>query len=244
MIAVGQFLAGCARENVFAREKLSKTQKSYCKCVSPEANNQAEGYPMQTCWDWFLAKTRDFGAPFGLPSLPRLGPASQGCAKVGRMAVHVGAIALSLLLLSSCASPDPQARLADTKECIECDLQGKALANADLKSAKLNRANLSGADLNGANLSEALLDTANLSGANLSNADLNRAALPSANLSGANLSGASLKNAFLRNADFTNANLSNADFSGSDLSGAKLDGATQDGAVFQGAILPDGTVQP
>ncbi|NJL83558.1 MAG: pentapeptide repeat-containing protein [Chloroflexaceae bacterium] len=57
------------------------------------------------------------------------------------------------------AIADPLEQLQQTKECVECDLQGADLNGVDLQGANLNRANLSGANLSGANLAGALLDS-------------------------------------------------------------------------------------
>ena len=59
-----------------------------------------------------------------------------------------------------------------SKECIQCNLQGRKLVNRDLRGYNLSGSNLRGADLRCADLSYAHLFGADLTGANLSGAQL------------------------------------------------------------------------
>jgi uncharacterized protein YjbI with pentapeptide repeats len=84
-------------------------------------------------------------------------------------------------------------KLKKTNVCVECDLSGADLGEANLTGADLTEANLTNADLTGANLGWANLTDANLG---------------EANLTGANLTNANLTNAILDDvigADFTGA---------------------------------------
>ncbi|NJR64679.1 MAG: pentapeptide repeat-containing protein [Leptolyngbyaceae cyanobacterium CRU_2_3] len=62
--------------------------------------------------------------------------------------------------------------LLETKQCLDCNLQGANLARLDLKQTNLEGANLKGANLRGASLGNANLERANLQNANLEGADL------------------------------------------------------------------------
>jgi len=87
--------------------------------------------------------------------------------------------------------------LLQTKRCIECDLTGVNLANADL-----SRAALTGSNLENANLSNAVLILADLARTNLKKANL-----ANAQLSGADLFKADLQDAVLTDAKFDGAYL-------------------------------------
>ncbi len=83
-------------------------------------------------------------------------------------------------------------KLQQTGICVQCDLRGALLGNANLPGANLAGANLENADLRSANLQGANLELANLSGANLEGANLQGAKLNGTLLNGANLCRATL----------------------------------------------------
>ncbi len=108
----------------------------------------------------------------------------------------------------------------------QCNLEGRALARADLRNATLDSSRMAGARMAGARLAGASLEYAGLSGADLRQADLRQARLKGASLRGANLMG---------------ANVSGADFSYADLTGAELGGVRWGSSVrLDHALWADG----
>jgi uncharacterized protein YjbI with pentapeptide repeats len=105
----------------------------------------------------------------------------------------VTALVVVTLSTSSALAFDPTdlKKLMETKECVECDLEG----------ADLVRANLKGANLEGVNLKKAILIKVDLRSANLAGSDLEGANLWTAYLWKGNLEGVNLKGANLLNAD-------------------------------------------
>ena len=87
--------------------------------------------------------------------------------------------------------------LLDTKQCIQCGLQGVDLTGANLRQAVLLGSNLANANLSGTDLIGA-----NLRGANLSGTDLTNAVLRYADLFGADMSGAILNGTMVQDANF------------------------------------------
>jgi len=101
-----------------------------------------------------------------------------------------------------------------------CQMEGKTLIGAMLKSATMRNVNLTGANLSSIKLAQADLSYANLSIVSLVNADLKKAILKGVNLRGADLSNAVFKGADLSYADLRGAKIKGADFSGVILSKA------------------------
>lgn len=86
--------------------------------------------------------------------------------------------------------------------CLECDLSGANLENANLKDMILGFVNFQGANLRGANLRGASLDGAIFVGANMNGADLRKVQAADALFMGANLTNARLDGAWLNGAQF------------------------------------------
>lgn len=134
------------------------------------------------------------------------------------------------------------ATLMQTKQCVNCNLEGADLRYLDLSGVNLQGANLNNANffrsrLDDANLARATLVRANFGEANLRGTVLNLADLSHSNLLRANFSEASLygtvfyesyiaetrfTQALMANADLRRAWIVSADFTGADLCGAAM----------------------
>jgi uncharacterized protein YjbI with pentapeptide repeats len=171
----------------------------------------------------------------------------------------------ALLLLTACGGNDlSQFEQSDFSECVECDLSGAILYDADLHRAYLGGADptlalipqfpdpdgativfwagLTGANLHGSDLTGADMRFAQLTDADLTRADLTDSLLTDANLTDAILTDAiltdsNLRFAILNGADLTGASLAGADLYGADLYGADLSGADLRAAHLGGASL-------
>ena len=125
-------------------------------------------------------------------------------------------------------------QLLATRECVDCNLEGIQLREANLAGAVLSLANLQTANLQGAKLQGADLKLTDLARSHLQGINLQGAYLEKANLSHAKLNGANLQGA-----NFSFANFHEADLQGVNLYGAILRQAQLEGANLRGAILQD-----
>lgn len=115
-----------------------------------------------------------------------------------------------------------------TREVVDCSEQarpavtwrGCEMPGRNLPAAKLKSANIDGANLREAQLSNGDLEAAHLRYANLSQATLTQATLRTADLTGATLRGADLSHADLRGANLSFADLTDANLEQAEMSGA------------------------
>jgi len=108
---------------------------------------------------------------------------------------------VATLAATSASAFDPVhlKKLWDTNSCIECDLSGAYLFNADLAGAILTEAELQEAELVGAILAGAKLVNVNLTNAVLGGADLTGADLTGTNFRKADMNFVNMKGAILCN---------------------------------------------
>ena len=128
---------------------------------------------------------------------------------------------------------NPAQQLLVTRECLDCNLEGIQLREANLAGAVLSLANLKMANLQGAKLQGADLKLANLARSQLQGINLQGAYVEKANLSRANLNGANLQGANFSLASFQEANLQGANLYGAILRQAQLEGVNLRGAILQ-----------
>jgi uncharacterized protein YjbI with pentapeptide repeats/frataxin-like iron-binding protein CyaY len=182
-------------------------------------------------------------------------------------------LALALLLLAGCGTPDASPTPPLDLSQAATDTLPPSTATPEMRAteaalpagcppgcagATLYRADLAGQDLSGVDLSGAYLRLADLRGTNLEGANLRLAQLDGANLAGADLRGASLQGAQLRaalqdgpvcpgaegpGAGSSGANTCVANLAGADLSRADLRDAALNEADLAGAVLREADAQ-
>jgi uncharacterized protein YjbI with pentapeptide repeats/ABC-type phosphate transport system substrate-binding protein len=123
--------------------------------------------------------------------------------------------------------------------CINVNLMGRDMLNADLSKTDFTEASLQGSDLSGANLRWADLSGAQLNNTVFANADMRGAKLigadlRDADLRGAKLDGADLSGAVLNGADMTQLDLTHTRLAGVSLIGTKLVQADLTGVILAG----------
>ncbi len=142
----------------------------------------------------------------------------------------------------------PMALVLSREPCLQCDLSGANLENANLQGLILGHVNFRDANLRGVNLRGASLGGAIFVGANMEGADLRKAQAGEALFMGATLTNAKLDGAWLDGAqfgagrfegkDYPAAVLEGASFAGVDMS--RLKGLKPASPVPDTAIVPGG----
>lgn len=121
----------------------------------------------------------------------------------------------------------PLATVLSGDPCLQCDLSGANLENANLEGLILGHVNFQGANLRGVNLRRASLGGAIFVGANMEGADLRKAQAREALFMGANMTNAMLDGAWL----------DGAEFGPKKFKGKKFPAAILTGATFKGVDL-------